>query len=73
MKEFAALKAKTYSYLTELMMKIEKQKTQKVFHKTKLKFKDYRNCLQTTQLKNSNSTKKNILIWIVLDKVMKNS
>ena len=55
------------------MMKIEKQKTQKVFHKTKLKFKGYRNCLQTTQLKNSTSTKKNILIWIVLDKIMKNS
>ena len=73
MKEFAALKAKTYSCLTELMMKIEEQKTQKVFHKTKLKFKDYRNCLQTTQLKNSNSTKKNILIWIVLNKIMKNS
>ena len=33
-------------------MKIKKQKTQKCIIKRKLKFKDYKNCLETAQIEN---------------------
>ena len=56
MKELAALRAKTYSYLTnsndEDKKAIKKVKdTQKCVIKRKLIFEDYKNCLEATQLK----------------------
>ena len=52
-KEFAALRAKTYSYLTGNNDEDKKAKgTKKCVIKRKLKFEDYKNCLEATQLKN---------------------
>ena len=51
MKEFAELRAKAYSYLTENNNKDKKAKdTKKCLIKRKLKLEDY--CLEATQLKN---------------------
>ena len=51
MKEFAALREKTRSYLTDNNDEDKKAKdTQKCVIKRKLKFGDYRNCLEVTQL-----------------------
>ena len=60
------------------MMKTKKQKTQKkCVIKRKLKFKNYKNCLEATQLENNtNHLEKNKITQIVLknDKVfIKNS
>ena len=53
MKEFAALRAKTHSYLTGNNDEDKKAKgTKKCVIKRKLKFEDYKNCLEATQLKN---------------------
>ena len=52
-KEFAALTAKTYSYLTDNNNGDKKAKgTKKCVIKGKLKFKDYKNCLKEVQLEN---------------------
>ena len=48
MTGFAALKPKTYTYLT--VMKIKKQMTQKSVIKRKLKFENYKHQLEATQL-----------------------
>ena len=50
MKEFAGLKAKTYSCLKENNEK--DKKTQKSVIKIKLKFQDYRNCLEAARVEN---------------------
>ena len=34
------------------IVKIKKQKTQKLYHETKLKFENYKSCLEVTQLDN---------------------
>ena len=49
MKEFAALRAKTYSYLTENSGENKNAKgTKEYVIKRKLKFEDYKNCLEAT-------------------------
>ena len=51
--EFAALRAKTYSYLINYSDENEKSKgTKKCAIKQKLKFKDYKTCLEATQIEN---------------------
>ena len=53
MTKFIGLKAKTYSYLINYGSEDEKAKTTKTcVIKRKLKFENYRNCLQATQLEN---------------------
>ena len=53
MKEFIGLKSKTYSYLTHNNDEDKKGKdTKKCVIKRKLKFEDYKNCLEVTQLEN---------------------
>ena len=53
MNEFTALRAKTYSYLTDNNGGDKKAKfTKKCVRKIKLKFKDYKKCLKSTQLEN---------------------
>ena len=53
MTEFVRLRVKTYSYLTDEGSVSKKGKdTKKCIIKRKLKFEDYRNCLETTQLEN---------------------
>ena len=50
MEKIAALRAKTYSYLTGKKDEDKKAKgIKKCLIKRKLKFKDYRSCLKATQ------------------------
>ena len=58
MKEFAALRAKTFTYLTENNNQDKKVKgTKQCVIKLKVKFEGYKNCLESTQPE----TKKNQL------------
>ena len=73
MTEFTALEPKGYSYL---MGDNDKNKyvkgTKKCVMKLKLKFKDYKNCLEANQLeKEINNLKKVTLMWIVLEEIIK--
>ena len=53
MKELATLRPKTYSYLTDHNDEGKKAKdTKKCVIKRKLKFEDYKHCLEATQLEN---------------------
>ena len=74
MKEFIGLKAKTYSYIIDDDNEDEKEKRKWVI-KGKLKFKDYKNCLEANQLENkiNHPEKKKKLMQIVLKKIAKNS
>ena len=56
-------------------MKSKKQKAQKsVSPKKKLKFENYKNCLEANQLKNKiNHLKRLRLMWVVLEKSKKKS
>ena len=52
LKEFLGLKAKTYSYLKDNNDEDKKAKgTRKCIIKTKLKFGDFKNCLEAAQIK----------------------
>ena len=51
MKEFAGLRAKTYSYLKDNNDEDKKAKgTKKCIIKRKLIFQDYKNCLEAAQI-----------------------
>ena len=51
MKEFVGLRAKTYSYLKDNNDEDKKAKgTKKYVIKRKLKFQDYKNCLEEAQI-----------------------
>ena len=53
MKEFVRLTAKTYSYLKDNNDEDKKAKgTKKCVIKRKLKFEDYKNCLEAAQIEN---------------------
>ena len=53
MKEFVGLTAKTYSYLIDNDNEYKKAKgTIRCVIKRKLKFEDYKNCLEVTQIEN---------------------
>ena len=53
MKKFVELRAKTYSYLIDGGSEYKKSKRNKnVCQKTNLKFENYKNWLEATQLKN---------------------
>ena len=53
MTQFVALRANTYSHLTDGSNEDEKAKdTKKRVIKTKLKIENYKNCLEVTQLEN---------------------
>ena len=52
MTKFVVLRAKTYSYLIDDGCEDKKAKEQKKFYNKNLKFENYRNCLQATQLEN---------------------
>ena len=56
------------------IVKIRKQKTQKSVIKRKLKFENYKNCLEATQLENKiNHLEKDEIDIDCLKKVIKNS
>ena len=73
--EFAALSPKTYSFLTDDGDKYKKDKSIKnCVIKRKLKFKDFKHCLETTLSENKiNLLKKVNLMWIVLRKTKRNA
>ena len=50
MKEFARLTAKTYSYLKD--NNDEDKKAKECFINVKIKFEDYKNCLEAAQIEN---------------------
>ena len=52
MKKLVGLRAKTYSYLIDEGSEDKKQKTKKCVIKRKLKFENYKCCLEAAQLKN---------------------
>ena len=52
MAEFAAMGPKTYSYLTDDNDEVRKQKAQKYDIKQKLKFEDYKYCLEAIEIEN---------------------
>ena len=53
MTKFVGLRAKTYSYLIDDDSEDKKAKsTKKYIAKRKLKFRNYKNCLETTQIEN---------------------
>ena len=62
-KEFVGLRAKTYSYLKDNNDEDKKAKGTKVcVLKIKLKFEDYKNCLEAAQIENKiNHLEKNII------------
>ena len=63
MKEFAALRAKKYSYSTDKKEENKKGKgTKNCVVKRNLRFEDYKHCLEATQLENkiNNSEKNNL-------------
>ena len=75
MKEFIRLRANTYSYLKDNNDKDKKAKgTKKCVIKRKLKFEDYKNCLEAAQIENKiNYLEKNEIDVDSLSKHQKNS
>ena len=74
MNVFGGLKAKTYSYLKDNNDEDKKTKgTKKCVIKTKLKFQDYKNCLEAAQIENKiNHLEKNKIDVDSLKKFIKN-
>ena len=70
MTKFVGLRAKTYSYLIENASEDKKAKaTKKCVIKRKLKFENFKNCLEATQLENKKTFLKKIkLTYIVFKK-----
>ena len=52
MKEFVRLRAKTYSYLTDNNENKKSEGTEKCVIWIKLKFDQYKDCLEATQIEN---------------------
>ena len=75
MIKFARLRAKTYSYLADDCGENKKGKDTKTCAiKKKLKFENYKNCLEATQLENKTTIQKKMkLTQIILKKTIKNS
>ena len=76
MAKFVGLRANSYSYLIDDGSEDKKAKgTRKCIIKRKIKFENYKNCLEATQLENkiNHLEKREINIDIVLKKIIKNS
>ena len=75
MTKFVRLRAKTYSYLIDDGSEDEKAKgTKKCVIKRKLKFENYKNCLEVTQLENKlNYLEQNKIKIDILKKIISNS
>ena len=58
MKEFIGIRAKTYSYLKDNDEDKKAKSTEKCVIKRKLKFEDYKNCLEAAQIENKIFRKK---------------
>ena len=75
MIKFVRLRAKTYSYLTDDGSEDKKAKgTKKHIIKRKIKFENYKNCLEVTQLENKiNYLEKNKINKDNLKKIINNT
>ena len=75
MTNFVGLRAKTYSYLIDDVSEDKKAKgTKMCVTKRKLKFENYKNCLEATQLDNKiKDLEKNKIDICSLKKIIKNS
>ena len=75
MTKFVGFRAKTYSYLTNEGSEDKKAKgTKNCVIKRKLKFKNFENCLEATQLENKiNHVEKNEIDIYILKEIKKNS
>ena len=73
--KFVGLRVKTYSYLIDDGSEDRKAKgTKKCVIKRKLKFENYKNCLETTQLDNKTKhLEKNKINIDIPKKIIKNS
>ena len=57
-----------------MVVKIKKPITQKKCAvKRKLKFEEYKHCFEAIQLENKVNHLKKILMWVMLEKIIKNS
>ena len=74
MTKCSGLRAKSFSYLIDDGSEDKKVKDKKrCVIKRKLKFENYRNCSEATQLENKiNHLEKTKLLYIVLKKIIKN-
>ena len=74
-KKFVALRPKTFSFLIDDNNEDKKQKAQQCVIKTKLKFEDYKNCLEATQLENKTKylEKNETDVESIKKKIIKNS
>ena len=74
MTKFVGLRAKTYSYLIDDASEDKKAKgTKKCVIKRKLKFENYKNCLEATQLDNKIKYLEKNKINISFKKIINNS
>ena len=75
MTKFVGFRAKTYSYLTNEGSEDKKAKgTKNCVIKRKLKFENFENCLEATQLENKiNHVEKNEIDIYILKEIKKNS
>ena len=75
MKKIAGLRAKTQSFLIDNGSEVKKAKEIKKYAiKRKLKFENYKHCLEATQLENKiNHLEKNEIDVVVFKKLIKNS
>ena len=73
MKEFAALRAKTYTYLTNNKDQNKKAKgTKEYIIRREIKFEDHKKCLKATKLEKKTTTRKTKLMQKVFKKIIKN-
>ena len=73
MTKFVGLRSETYSYLTDDSSEDKKAKgTKKCVKKTKLKFGNYKNRFEWTQLNNKINYLEKKIMYIVLEKIRNN-
>ena len=74
MQEVVGLRAKTYTDLIDDDSEDKKANyTKKCAGKRKLKFEEYKHCFEAIQLENKINHLKKILMWVILEKIIKNS
>ena len=74
MQEVVGLRAKTYTDLIDDGSEGKKANyTKKCAVKRKLKFEEYKHCFEAIQLENKINHLKKILMWVILEKIIKNS
>ena len=74
MQEVVGLRAKTYTDLMDDGSEDKKANyTKKCAVKRKLKFEEYKHCFEAIQLENKINHLKKILMWVMLEKIIKNS